>query len=128
MRATEAETLTLKSLIHRMVNSMLCLVPCLSLVPSCRCDTFFLATCYTGSEDDGGSQGCDVSHRGGDPGFIDFQAPGTLRWADYDGNYTFTSLGTPGVSLLCCLPFASSKVHRAALQDAPFRTWHAALG
>lgn len=59
----------------------------------CRLDTFHLASCYEGSEAEGGSNGCDISHRGGPPGFVQLQGEGTLVWADYVGNYTFTSLG-----------------------------------
>lgn len=58
-----------------------------------RLDTMHLASCYQGSEAEGGSQGCDISHRGGPPGFVQLQGEGTLFWADYIGNYTFTSLG-----------------------------------
>lgn len=38
--------------------------------------------------------GCDVSHRGGQPGFVQVAAGGaTLRWADYTGNDFFNTLG-----------------------------------
>ena len=61
----------------------------------CRCDTFFLASCAMEESlvSPGGSKGCDISHRGGDPGFIQVQDSGVLTWADYIGNMTFTTLG-----------------------------------
>lgn len=40
-----------------------------------------------------GVVGCDVSHRGGPPGFVQVSGQGTLRFADYIGNFTFTTLG-----------------------------------
>ena len=58
-----------------------------------RMDTMHLASCYEGSEADGGSSGCDISHRGGPPGFVQQRGDGELFWADYVGNYTFTTLG-----------------------------------
>ena len=65
----------------------------------CRCDTFFLASCVMDEAQlaPGGSKGCDISHRGGAPGFIQVQESGVLTWADYIGNMTFTTLGA-------CLP------------------------
>lgn len=62
----------------------------------CRTDTIFLASCYYGDLEAGdGVVGCDVSHRGGPPGFVQVSGPGTLRFADYIGNFTFTTLGEP---------------------------------
>ena len=48
-------------------------------------DTFFLATVHT--------DGADVSHRGGDPGFVRVVSPRELDWPDYPGNAMFRSLG-----------------------------------
>ncbi|MBL1105060.1 pyridoxamine 5'-phosphate oxidase family protein [Streptomyces sp. 5-8] len=48
-------------------------------------DTFFLATVHSG--------GADVSHRGGDPGFVRVTSPCELAWPDYSGNAMFLSLG-----------------------------------
>lgn len=78
-------------------------------------DTFFLATCSSahhfqqdannlsaGSEPlpppdeyrEAAAAGCDVSHRGGPPGFVSVSAGGSLlRWPDYTGNNHFNSLG-----------------------------------
>ncbi|MCC3159764.1 pyridoxamine 5'-phosphate oxidase family protein [Hymenobacter sp. 15J16-1T3B] len=49
-------------------------------------DTFFLATAHA-------SAGADVSHRGGQPGFVRVLDAGTLEWPDYSGNGMFQSLG-----------------------------------
>ncbi|BDA45470.1 probable 3-ketosteroid-9-alpha-monooxygenase, ferredoxin reductase at C-terminar half [Coccomyxa sp. Obi] len=59
-----------------------------------RADTFFIATGYEGPLPDGdGHAGLDISHRGGFPGFVRVDGPGTLKWPDYLGNLTFTTLG-----------------------------------
>ncbi|MFF1301699.1 pyridoxamine 5'-phosphate oxidase family protein [Streptomyces sp. NPDC058307] len=50
-----------------------------------RADTFFLASVHGG--------GADVSHRGGNPGFVRVDAPGELSWRDYPGNSMFLTLG-----------------------------------
>ncbi len=51
-----------------------------------RADTFFIASAHP----DGGA---DVSHRGGNPGFITAVDPNTLIWPDYVGNMMFNTLG-----------------------------------
>ncbi|MEV6111310.1 pyridoxamine 5'-phosphate oxidase family protein [Streptomyces sp. NPDC052109] len=48
-------------------------------------DTFFLATAHPG--------GADVSHRGGNPGFVQVVSPRELAWPDYPGNAMFLTLG-----------------------------------
>ncbi|OLZ65718.1 pyridoxamine 5-phosphate oxidase [Streptomyces sp. IMTB 2501] len=48
-------------------------------------DTFFLATVHPG--------GADVSHRGGNPGFVRVTSPRELTWPDYPGNAMFLTLG-----------------------------------
>ncbi|GHD98993.1 pyridoxamine 5'-phosphate oxidase family protein [Streptomyces alanosinicus] len=48
-------------------------------------DTFFLATVHPG--------GADVSHRGGNPGFVHVTSPTELTWPDYPGNAMFLTLG-----------------------------------
>ncbi|MEV6054424.1 pyridoxamine 5'-phosphate oxidase family protein [Streptomyces sp. NPDC052107] len=48
-------------------------------------DTFFLATVHPG--------GADVSHRGGNPGFVQVTSPHELTWSDYPGNAMFLTLG-----------------------------------
>ena len=64
-----------------------------------RSDTLFLASCYEGPLEGGkGVQGCDISHRGGVPGFVQVKDRSVLSLADYIGNFTFTTLGEPLVS------------------------------
>ncbi|MFI8227534.1 pyridoxamine 5'-phosphate oxidase family protein [Streptomyces sp. NPDC085900] len=48
-------------------------------------DTFFLATVGPG--------GVEVSHRGGNPGFVRSASPRELTWRDYPGNNMFLTLG-----------------------------------
>ena len=48
-------------------------------------DTFFLATVH--------GTGADVSHRGGNPGFVRATSPVDLIWRDYPGNAMFLTLG-----------------------------------
>jgi predicted pyridoxine 5'-phosphate oxidase superfamily flavin-nucleotide-binding protein len=48
-------------------------------------DTFFLATVH--------GAGADVSHRGGNPGFVRVTSPRELTWSDYPGNAMFRTLG-----------------------------------
>lgn len=55
-------------------------------------DTFFVASAY----DDGkeaNSNGADVSHRGGKPGFVKLGKNGVLTIPDYAGNNFFNTLG-----------------------------------
>ncbi|WP_043630029.1 pyridoxamine 5'-phosphate oxidase family protein [Nonomuraea candida] len=49
-------------------------------------DTFFVATAADG-------HGADVSHRGGNPGFVRVTGPRTLEWPDYPGNGMYMTLG-----------------------------------
>lgn len=49
-------------------------------------DTFFIATA-----DQSGN--ADVSHRGGNPGFLRALSPTHLQWPDYTGNSMFNTLG-----------------------------------
>ncbi len=53
-------------------------------------DTLMIATVRPG---DSASDGADVSHRGGAPGFVEVEADGALLWADYPGNRFFNTLG-----------------------------------
>jgi predicted pyridoxine 5'-phosphate oxidase superfamily flavin-nucleotide-binding protein len=48
-------------------------------------DTFFLATAH--------ADGADVSHRGGNPGFVHVTSPRDPTWRDYPGNSMFLTLG-----------------------------------
>ena len=62
-----------------------------------RADTFFVASAHR-------EFGVDVSHRGGNPGFIRVENPTRLLWPDYNGNKMFNTLGNvatnPSVGLL----------------------------
>ena len=65
-------------------------------------DTFFIATAfgppsYPSGEGEARSHGVDVSHRGGEPGFIQI-ADGVLRIPDYIGNNYFNTLGNLAVN------------------------------
>jgi predicted pyridoxine 5'-phosphate oxidase superfamily flavin-nucleotide-binding protein len=63
-----------------------------------RADTFFVATQAPGL-------GADVSHRGGNPGFVSVGADGTLSWPDYIGNSMFMTLGNLELDARCGLLF-----------------------
>ena len=67
-----------------------------------RSDTFFVAS-YNGTGGGQASDGADVSHRGGKPGFIRVDG-NTLTIPDYSGNNHFNTLGnfheTPKAGLL----------------------------
>jgi uncharacterized protein len=49
-------------------------------------DTFFIATSHA-------AQGCDASHRGGNPGFVQVMNDHQLVFPDYAGNNMFQTLG-----------------------------------
>jgi len=51
-----------------------------------RADTFFIAT-------DHPNHGADISHKGGDPGFVRIVDPYHLKFPDYNGNRMFNTLG-----------------------------------
>ena len=55
-------------------------------------DTLFIATAY--SEDgEAASQGADVSHRGGKPGFVRVDDDRTFTFPDFSGNNHFNTIG-----------------------------------
>ncbi len=68
-----------------------------------RADTFFIASQYV-SDDKTHRASADISHRGGEPGFVRIQDKNTLIFPDYSGNRHFNTLGNlsinPGVGLL----------------------------
>nr|WP_221382513.1 pyridoxamine 5'-phosphate oxidase family protein [Actinoplanes polyasparticus] len=51
-----------------------------------RADTFFVASASETGDP-------DVSHRGGNPGFVEVLSPTRLRWPDYAGNSMLMTLG-----------------------------------
>jgi ferredoxin-NADP reductase/predicted pyridoxine 5'-phosphate oxidase superfamily flavin-nucleotide-binding protein len=57
-----------------------------------RADTLFIATAYTESLD-AASQGGDVSHRGGKPGFVRIEDDWTFVFPDFSGNNHFNTVG-----------------------------------
>lgn len=56
-------------------------------------DTLFLATASCDADDGASSQGADVSHRGGKPGFLRVDGDDTLTMPDFAGNLFFNTLG-----------------------------------
>ena len=68
-----------------------------------RADTFFIASQYL-SDDENHRASADISHRGGEPGFVRIQDKKTLIFPDYSGNQHFNTLGNlsinPGAGLL----------------------------
>lgn len=57
-----------------------------------KADTFFIATAYQ-AETAGAASGIDVSHRGGNPGFIKITGNKRLTIPDFAGNNHFNTLG-----------------------------------
>lgn len=55
-------------------------------------DTFFIATAYQ-DDSTGVTQGADVSHRGGKPGFVRIDNERTLTIPDFHGNCYFNTMG-----------------------------------
>lgn len=60
-------------------------------------DTFFVASACPAGEGDSRAHGVDVSHRGGNPGFIRVE-DGVLRIPDYVGNNYFNTLGNLAIN------------------------------
>ena len=61
-----------------------------------RADTFFIATASTNAWSGGAGDGCDVSHRGGNPGFVRVareKGASALYWPDFRGNFMYNTLG-----------------------------------
>jgi predicted pyridoxine 5'-phosphate oxidase superfamily flavin-nucleotide-binding protein len=59
-------------------------------------DTFFIATAAEGASGDDPVTGCDISHRGGKPGFVSIETEGAssvLYAPDFRGNNFFNTLG-----------------------------------
>jgi predicted pyridoxine 5'-phosphate oxidase superfamily flavin-nucleotide-binding protein len=56
-----------------------------------RADTFFVATHFASPE--AGNGGADVSHRGGQPGFVRVDDARTLYWPEFNGNKLYNTLG-----------------------------------
>lgn len=56
-------------------------------------DTFFIASRSAQLDEADSSQGLDVSHRGGRPGFVRVMSPHELCFPDFSGNLLFNTLG-----------------------------------
>ncbi|MFI0452489.1 pyridoxamine 5'-phosphate oxidase family protein [Actinomadura sp. 6N118] len=67
-----------------------------------RADTFFVATHASG-------QGADVSHRGGNPGFVRASGEDRLVWPEYVGNSMYMTLGNLELDPVCGLLFVDWK-------------------
>lgn len=68
-------------------------------------DTFFVASVQ-------GESGTDVSHRGGNPGFVRIESSTRLRIPDYAGNSMFNTLGNiqaSGIAGLLFIDFAGGR-------------------
>lgn len=72
-------------------------------------DTFFIATSADG-------HGVDVSHRGGDPGFVLTRDAGTLSWPELRGNAMYMTLGNLHLQPRCGLLFVDWTGARPALR------------
>lgn len=57
-----------------------------------RADSLFIATAYTECGD-AASQGADVAHRGGKPGFVNVEGDRTFVFPDFSGNNHFNTVG-----------------------------------
>ena len=58
-----------------------------------KADTFFIASRSARLDQTESSQGLDVSHRGGRPGFVRVISPNELCFPDFSGNLLFNTLG-----------------------------------
>lgn len=72
-----------------------------------RADTFFIASAHPDAANHiARSEGVDVSHRGGKPGFVRVDADGTLTLPDFSGNFFFNTLGNLAINPRAGLLFA----------------------
>lgn len=70
-------------------------------------DTFFIASAHPhAATNPARSEGVDVSHRGGKPGFVRVDADGTLTVPDFSGNFFFNTLGNLAINSRAGLLFA----------------------
>jgi hypothetical protein len=69
-----------------------------------RSDTFFIAS-RSKTPGLARSEGLDISHRGGRPGFVIIDSDRELRFPDYRGNSYFNTLGNLSVEPRCALLF-----------------------
>ncbi|WP_282608733.1 pyridoxamine 5'-phosphate oxidase family protein [Pelagibius sp. Alg239-R121] len=57
-----------------------------------QADTFFITSQFSQDRDDA-TQGADVSHRGGKPGFVRCEGDRQILWPDFHGNAHFNTIG-----------------------------------
>jgi predicted pyridoxine 5'-phosphate oxidase superfamily flavin-nucleotide-binding protein len=82
-------------------------------------DTFFLATYAQG-------HGADMSHRGGNPGFVTVVDDAHLSWPEYAGNSMYMSLGNLLLEPRCALVFPDWSTGRTLhLRGRAFVDWDA---
>jgi uncharacterized protein len=90
-------------------------------------DTFFIAT-TSGADAGDRTQGIDVSHRGGDPGFVSVQTSGggsRLLVPDYIGNGFFNTLGNLALDARAGLLFVDfAQGHLLQLAARAEVIWH----
>lgn len=75
-------------------------------------DTFFIASCF----DDGeqlNNRGTDISHRGGEAGFVEINESGQLLVEDYYGNGFFNTIGNLLLNPIASLLFFDAKLGHA---------------
>ena len=60
-------------------------------------DTLFIATGFR-DDQEANNQGADASHRGGKPGFIKVDGPGSLIFPDFKGNNIYNTIGNLAVN------------------------------
>jgi uncharacterized protein len=78
-----------------------------------RADTFFVASYYVEEDSNAASNGADVSHRGGKPGFVRVDNNRKLTIPDYLGNNHFNTLGNileTGKAGLLFIDFESGEI------------------
>jgi uncharacterized protein len=75
-------------------------------------DTFFIASRSAQLDRDEPSQGLDVSHRGGLPGFVQVVSPTELCFPDFSGNLLFNTLGNLEVDARAGLLFIDFQTGR----------------
>jgi len=68
-------------------------------------DTFFIASRSAHLDQEESSQGLDVSHRGGLPGFVQVVSRSELCFPDFSGNLLFNTLGNLEVDARAGLVF-----------------------
>jgi predicted pyridoxine 5'-phosphate oxidase superfamily flavin-nucleotide-binding protein len=83
-----------------------------------RADTFFIATAGVNAPSGEARDGCDVSHRGGNPGFVRVaieDGASVLYWPDFRGNFMFNTLGNLELNPRAGLLFMDFDVGEALL-------------